>query len=260
MLNSLYAGGHMLSVDLKKGFRQSNRSFNLNVNFNLTKEDGISVLFGASGAGKSLTFKGMAGLYTPDEGLVKIENVVLFDSKNKISIPARKRRLGYMFQDYALFPHLTVAQNVAYGKNGCFVRHISATLLESVMHSLELLSIADLAQLYPHQISGGQKQRVALARAFSIDPYLLCLDEPFSALDPLLRHKVRNEVHAMLCEQAVPSLIITHDPEDVQIFADTLLLFKNGRVKTIRKFKEHRNAKSNITQLLLDLLQNNIQV
>ena len=250
----------MLSVYLKKEFSQSNRSFNLDVNFNVMKEDGISVLFGASGSGKSLTFKGMAGLYTPDEGFVKIEDVVLFDSKNKISIPARKRRLGYMFQDYALFPHLTVAQNIAYGKSGYFVRHLSASLLESVMHSLELLSIADIAKLYPYQISGGQKQRVALARAFSIDPYLLCLDEPFSALDPLLRSKVRDEVHAMLCEQSVPSLIITHDPEDVEIFADTLLLFENGKVKTIRNFKEYRKSEPNITKLLLGLLQKNTQV
>ena len=248
----------MLSVSLKKEFKQSDRSFKLDVNFDLHKEDGISVLFGSSGAGKSLTFKGMAGLYTPEEGFVIVDDVVLFDSKNRVSIPARKRRLGYMFQEYALFPHLTVAQNVAYGKNGYFVRRVGAELLDRVMHSLELLSIADLANLYPHQISGGQKQRVALARAFSIDPYLLCLDEPFSALDPLLRHKVRNEVYTMLCEQPVPSLIITHDPEDVHIFADTLLLFENGKVQTIRNFKECMKSEPNTTKLLLNLLKNNI--
>lgn len=245
----------MLSVSLKKVFRQANRSFNLDVNFDINKNDGISVLFGSSGSGKSLTFKGMAGLYTPDEGFVKVDDVVLFDSKNKISVSTQKRRLGYMFQDYALFPHLTVAQNVAYGKNGYFVRHINTALLEKVMHSLELFSIEDLAKLYPHQISGGQKQRVALARAFSIDPYLLCLDEPFSALDPLLRYKIRTDVHTMLCKQSIPSLIISHDPEDVQVFADTLLLFKNGQVKTIRNFKEYMKLEPNITQLLLNLLQ-----
>lgn len=244
----------MLNVYLKKIFSQGDRSFNLDVNFNINKEDGISVLFGASGAGKSLTFKAMAGLYNPDEGFVEVDDVVLFDSKNKISVPARKRRLGYMFQDYALFPHLTVAQNVAYGKNGYFVHHMNTALLEKVMQSLEALAIADLAKLYPHQISGGQKQRVALARAFSIDPYLLCLDEPFSALDPLLRHRVRDEVYTMLCKQSIPSLIITHDPEDVQIFADTLLLFENGKVKTMRNFKEHMRSESNITKLLLNLL------
>jgi len=244
----------VLSVYLKKIFSQGDRSFNLDVNFNIHKEDGISVLFGASGAGKSLTFKGMAGLYNPDEGFVKVDDVVLFDSKNKISVPARKRRLGYMFQDYALFPHLTVAQNVAYGKNGYFVHHMNTALLDKVMYSLEALAIADLAKLYPHQISGGQKQRVALARAFSIDPYLLCLDEPFSALDPLLRHRVRDEVYTMLCKQSIPSLIITHDPEDVQVFADTLLLFDNGKVKTMRNFKAHMKSESNINKLLLNLL------
>ena len=250
----------MLNVSLKKIFTQSNRSFNLDVNFSVNQDDGICVLFGASGAGKSLTFKGMAGLYTPDEGFVSINDIVLFDSKNNISVPARKRRLGYMFQDYALFPHLTVAQNIAYGRNGFFVRHINANLLENVMHFLDTLSIADLANLYPHQISGGQKQRVALARAFSIDPYLLCLDEPFSALDPLLRYKIRTEVHAMLGEQSIPSLIITHDPEDVHIFADTLLLFKNGQVQTIRNFKEYRKIEPNITTLLLNLLQNDSNI
>lgn len=247
----------MLSVSLKKTFSQGTRSFHLDVNFNINKNDGIIVLFGSSGSGKSLTFKGMAGLYAPDEGFVKVDDVVLFDSESKISVPVQKRRLGYMFQDYALFPHLTVAQNVAYGRNGYFVRHINMPLLEKVMHSLEIFSIEDIAKLYPHQISGGQKQRVALARAFSIDPYLLCLDEPFSALDPLLRYKIRDEVHAMLCTQSIPSLIITHDPEDVQVFADTLLLFKNGKVKTIRNFKEYMKLETNITKLLVNLLQTN---
>ncbi len=245
----------MLKVHLKKEFTQNERVFNLDVNFEIQKEDGMCVLFGSSGAGKSLTFQGIAGLYTPDEGFIQVEDTVLFDSANKIFVPARKRRLGYMFQDYALFPHLTVAQNVAYGKNGYFVHYIRQELREKVMDVLELFSIADLAPLYPYQISGGQKQRVALARAFSIDPCLLCLDEPFSALDPLLRHKVRSEVQTMLSSQKIPSLIITHDPEDVQFFADTLLLFKDGQVKTIRNFRKYKETGTHITQLLLNLLQ-----
>lgn len=245
----------MLDVHLKKRFAYGGRVFNLDVNFSLCASAGITILFGSSGAGKSMTLQGLAGLYAPDAGYIRVQSHIFYDSEKKIFVPARRRRLGYMFQDYALFPHLTVVQNVAYGQSGYFVRHLTKNLRAKILHDLDILSVADLADLYPAQLSGGQKQRVALARAFSINPYLLCLDEPFSALDPLLRNTLRAEVYSMLRKQSVPTLIITHDPEDVRVFADTLVLFNQGKTRLISDFKSHMQKNVNTSDLLLQLLQ-----
>lgn len=247
----------MLDVRIKKHLQQGEKSFDLDVDFSLRNNNGITVLFGASGSGKSITFQSIAGISVPDEGYICVRDTVLFDSANKIDIPVRKRRIGYMFQDYALLPHLTVAQNVAYVKSGYAIRHLSKTLYSQVLENLDRLSIADLADLYPAQISGGQKQRVALARALSIQPHLLCLDEPFSALDPLLRHRLREDIYAMLRVQAIPSLIITHDPEDVRVFADTLVLFSNGKTHLIANFRDQMHDTANVADLLLKLLEMN---
>ena len=222
-----------------------------NVSFECNDGEFIGIL-GPSGCGKSTTLRTLAGLERVSSGEIYV------DEKRIDQLHPKKRNIGLAFEDYALYPPLTVYDNVAFNLKA---KNIDKDIIKKEMDRIApLLKIDQILDLKPVALSGGQKQRVALARAFSIDPYLLCLDEPFSALDPLLRSKVRDEVHAMLCEQSVPSLIITHDPEDVQIFADTLLLFENGKVKTIRNFKEYRKSEPNITKLLLALLQKNTQV
>lgn len=249
----------MLDVHIKKIFHKEDFTFNLDVNFSLDKKDGITVIFGASGSGKTLTFKSIAGLIKPDKGHIEIDNTILYDYDKHIHLATQERRIGYMFQDYALFPHLTVLQNIIYAHKAHFFPHRIKVIPENCKELLEQFEIEHLAHLYPHQISGGQKQRVALARAFSINPRLLCLDEPFSALDPLLRVKMRQDVKKILIKQhlaGVQTLLITHDPEDVFHFADTLIVYKKGTVQTLKNFQAELKKRTNKTSFLLDLLQN----
>ena len=185
--------------------------------------------FGASGSGKTLTLQAVAGLFMPENGFIRIGGRVLYDSAHRLCLPARERSLGYLFQNYAIFPHLTVRQNIEFSLKTR--RHARRGIkagerAEELLHSFEL---AGLANSYPDRISGGQKQRVALARALAGEPELLLLDEPFSALDPQLRGRVRAQCAQMLSRFAIPSIIITHDPEDVSDFADAVIFYENGR-------------------------------
>jgi molybdate transport system ATP-binding protein len=158
---------------------------------------------------------------------------VLFDSTARIDIPARERRLGYVFQDYALFPHLDVAQNIAFGELGAFQRKPSPQVREAVIRLAEALGIAHLLGSRPTTLSGGQRQRVALARALLRPPELLLLDEPFAALDIALRSRVRDELDALRERFAVPLVLISHDIEDVRRFADTLVLLGRDGVAQV---------------------------
>ena len=143
-----------------------------------------------------------------------VDGNVLYDSEQGICVPARRRRIGYMFQDYALFPHLSVLHNVAYAGTGLLPWRLNGEQRTWAMDLLERLGIAHLARLYPGNLSGGQKQRVALARALGTRPSLLLLDEPFSALDPLLRERLRGEIQEILAAFTIPAVIISHDPHD----------------------------------------------
>lgn len=244
----------MLDVCLKKSFSNKNHTFSLDVNFSLTKDDGIAVLFGRSGSGKSLTFQGIAGLYTPDEAFIRMADMIFCDTQKNSFLPTPKRKIGYMFQDYALFPHMTVLQNVAYGLQSLLRRGLDKEISHNIFECLDILGIADLAQSYVFNLSGGQKQRVALARAFMIDPCLLCLDEPFSALDPMLRHQVRMDMHEMLLTRNIPTLMISHDPADVEMFADTLILYTHGVSTKISNFRQQKTADLSMEAYLRQLL------
>lgn len=216
-----------VQVTVHKVLRAQQREFTLDADFSI--EDDISVIFGPSGAGKSVTLQAIAGLLKPDGGRIDIGERVLYDSTTGIDVPARLRKVGYLFQDYALFPHLTVAQNVGFALTSQGVKQ-RGDACYSLNKLLELFELSELAGSYPRQLSGGQKQRVALARALIMKPDILLLDEPFAALDPLLRDKMRQELLELRARFQIPMIIITHDPDDVAVFVGALLLFDGGRV------------------------------
>ncbi len=217
-----------LAVDIARRLQGNGRSFDLHARFECHKD--VTVVFGPSGSGKSLTLQAVAGLMRPDAGSVRLGDRVLFDSAAGVDLPARLRRVAYVFQDYALFPHLTVARNVAFPLQRWWERSLSPGVRDEVFAMLEVFEIAHLANDYPSRLSGGQRQRVALARAMVGRPDLLLLDEPFSALDPLLRERMRHELLALRERFGVPLLVITHDPDDVATLADDIIVFRDGHV------------------------------
>ena len=215
--------------------------------------------FGASGSGKTLTLQAIAGLFTPLEGHIRVEGATLFDSAQKVSLPARERNLGYLFQDYAIFPHLTVRQNIEFSLKTKIKSHKGLQKKQKTDEMLESFELTQLADLYPARISGGQKQRVALARAMVSRPDLLLLDEPFSALDPLLRARVREQCRGILERFNMPTIIITHDPVDVLAFADAVSFYHNGKnspcydIATLGEQKSRADEKS--AELMKTLLR-----
>jgi molybdate transport system ATP-binding protein len=218
----------LIEVKIRKVLRSKHREFRLDVE--IVSSDELIVIFGASGSGKSITFQAIAGLVKPDTGLIRIGDKVLFDSARGHSVRARDRNVGFLFQDYKLFPHLTVEQNVGFPLSPLWSHQAPSRMKTRVDELLELFELTAMARSYPGQLSGGQKQRVALARALVRKPDVLLLDEPLSALDPLLRARTRRELLALQARLKIPTLIITHDPEDVETFASRLLVFKQGTV------------------------------
>lgn len=188
------------------------------------------VIHGPSGAGKSLTLQAIAGLLRPDEGLVRVAGETLFDSSRRLDLPSRERRLGYLFQDYALFPHLDVRQNIAFGLQRGWRNPSRSAADERVRHWLSRMALEGVASQRPHQLSGGQRQRTALARALITEPRALLLDEPFAALDPALRERLREELAALLERLQIPLLMITHDIEDLERFGEARVQLQDGRV------------------------------
>jgi molybdate ABC transporter permease protein len=209
-----------LQVDVERRLE----NFNLNVSLRTTQ--GAVGLLGPSGAGKSMTLRIIAGLTTPDRGRIVLNDRVLLDSKTKQNLPAAQRRLGVVFQDYALFPHLTVAENVDFG-----LRQLSREERTSRVHrQLTSMQIADLADRYPHEISGGQRQRVAIARCMATNPDALLFDEPFAALDPHLRRQTEEQLRRALADFRGPVVFVTHDMEEAFRFCTDLLVLDRGNV------------------------------
>ncbi len=187
---------------------------------------GVAVLFGPSGAGKTLTLQCLAGLITPTAGRIVVDGRVFFDNATGVNLPAQARRVGYVFQGYALFPHLTVADNVGFGLRA----RPRAERIRRVASVVEQLGLGGLERRYPRELSGGQRQRVALGRALAIEPALLLLDEPLSALDAPLRRALRDELRALLGEVGTAAVVVTHDFTEAYRLGDRIVVYDAGRV------------------------------
>ena len=198
--------------------------FDLDVHW--TAGDGVAVLFGPSGAGKSLTLACLAGLVRPDAGRIVIDDRVLFDAAAAIDVSPQRRRVGYVFQGYALFPHLSVAENVGFGLRG----RPRAERARRVAEVIDRLGLGGLEARRPADLSGGQRQRVALGRALAIDPALLLLDEPLSALDLPLRRALRDELRSTLADLRMAAVVVTHDFTEAYRLGDRIVVYEAGRV------------------------------
>ena len=208
---------NMLKVNIQKNLKE----FDLDVDFELKK--GCLGILGPSGCGKSMTLKSIAGIVTPDKGIISLNDQTYFDSNAKINLKPQVRNVGYLFQNYALFPNMTVEENVAVGlsknDNG-----------NTVSEMIKRFHLEGLEKRYPRQLSGGQQQRVALARIMAYGPDVILLDEPFSAMDSFLKEQLRLELVKLLKDYDGFSVLVTHNRDEVFQFCDELIILDNGKV------------------------------
>jgi molybdate transport system ATP-binding protein len=225
----------MLEIDIEKQLED----FTLRVAFQVDRE--VLVLFGPSGAGKSMTLNCIAGLARPDRGHIVLNGRTLFwaDGQSRQEVPLHKRRIGYVFQNYALFPHMTVAGNLAYGIRG------QSDAQARVAGMLARLHLDGLTDRLPHQLSGGQQQRVALGRALMIEPALLLLDEPFAALDGAVRESLQTDVGELQRELGLSVIYITHNLLDAFALGDRLAVIQSGCVQQVGPIQDVFSHPSN---------------
>lgn len=220
--------GAIWDIDLQRTLRHGTASFVIDLQ--LRSDAARIVLHGPSGAGKTQALRMIAGVERPDRGHVRIAGRTLFDSAARVDLPPRARHLACVFQDYALFPHLTVRQNVAFARRRGWLNPGRRDRDEDTERWIRSFHLEAVADQYPHQLSGGQRQRTALARALVTQPSALLLDEPFAALDRTLRHRLRSELAELQARLALPMLVITHDEDDVRALADQAFHVQAGRV------------------------------
>ena len=228
----------MLQVKIKKKLG----NFLLDVDFSM--DGGVFAILGASGCGKSMTLKCIAGIERPDKGRIVLNDRVLFDSEKRINLPPQKRKVGYMFQDYALFPNMNVVQNIQAGMG----RKPNPKKVREYITGFQL---GGLENHMPDQLSGGQKQRVAMARMLASEPEVLLLDEPFAALDSYLKWKMEQQMLELLQEIQKPVLFVSHSRDEVYRLCDTVSCINQGRMEVIEPVKEFfRNPKTRTAALL----------
>lgn len=227
-----------LCVDIKKEFKD----FALDIKFEMDK--GTLAILGPSGCGKSLTLKSIAGIVNPDAGIITVDGCTLFDSSKRVNIKPQKRDVGYLFQNYALFPNMSVEENILIGAK-------SKRLSVDVDSLLNMFNLQGLNDKYPEYLSGGQKQRVALARIFAYNPNILLLDEPFSALDTHLKEKLQLNLSKFLNKFEGYSILVTHNRDEVYQLSDYLLIIDNGKVVDFGATKKVFKNPSNITSARL---------
>jgi molybdate transport system ATP-binding protein len=227
----------MLEVRLKRKLS----GFTLDVAFSLNRE--VLTILGPSGSGKTMTLACIAGLIRPDEGYVNLNGEVLLDTKQKINLPARQRKVGFVFQNFALFPHLTVSQNISYGIRQLPPQEMS----DRVNELLDKMNIQRLGDRFPRQLSAGQQQRVAVARALAPEPEVLLLDEPFSALDSLVKERLQLELQALQRFYHGNMLLVTHDLAEGYKFGSQIAVFESGCIVQHDKKEKVITSPSNHT-------------
>lgn len=216
---------------MKVSFSLKKKLDHFNIDINYTFDSGLLSIHGNSGSGKTTILNCLSGLITPDQGRIVIEDRVLFDSSKNIDLPAKEREIGYVFQNYALFPNMTVSENLVYG-----IKNLTAykdaqnrkELLAYAAYIMNTFRIEHLKNKYPKNISGGEKQRVALARAIVRKPKLLLLDEPFSALDDDTKEIVYAEFAEYKDKFKIPTILITHNKLESELFSDYIVQMKDG--------------------------------
>jgi len=211
----------MIEVNIEKNLVGSQGRFLLKVNFIMKKHEFLSI-FGKSGSGKTTLLRMIAGLEKPDKGLIKVDDTIYFDSEKKINLPPQKRKVGVVFQNYALFPNMTVYENLVFA--------MEKEDKQKILKMLEKIELLELKDRYPSTLSGGQQQRVALARALIRDPEILLLDEPLSALDYEIRLKLQDEIKKIHRDYKLSTILISHDKPEVFKLADRVILLENGKV------------------------------
>ena len=221
----------LIDIDIAKTLTAGKRTFELQLGFRSSSQR--LVILGPSGSGKSLLLKSIAGLMRPDRGHIRLDGTTLFDAAAKINLAPQQRKMAYVFQDYALFPHLNVRQNIAFGLTHGLLNPRSSLHNETVDYWLDAFQLRPVADQLPEELSGGQRQRTALARALVAKPKALLLDEPFSALDSALRSHMRRELAELQRRLQVPMLLITHDREDADVFGDEVLHINEGRLDNL---------------------------
>jgi molybdate transport system ATP-binding protein len=216
----------MIRAKIVRKFAPGPESAGFQLDIEFEAAAGVTVLYGPSGSGKTLTLDCIAGFVTPESGRIMLDNRILFDAEARVNLSPQQRSCGYVFQNYALFPHMTLRENLAFAAHALprLERH------RRIAEQLDRFKLTDMAGRYPHELSGGQKQRGSIARALIASPRIVLLDEPGRGLDAALRSDLHSLIHELKNDLKIPVLLVTHDPEESFALAGRVLIFDSGRI------------------------------